>query len=161
MINLDNAVIHHIYISEDHNFYGHHGKPAGKTPMIEVDQAVCEAGKGIVGDRFHSYKENYKGQITFFSLEVYRDICKTFGIESLKPSVFRRNVIISGIDLNRLIDNEFNLQGINFFGTQEAAPCYWMNGVVAEGAEEAMKGRGGLRARILTNGNLKKSSITS
>ena len=36
-----------------------------------------------------------------------------------------------------------------------------MNGVVAEGAEEAMKGRGGLRARILTNGNLKKSSITS
>ena len=114
MINLDNAVIHHIYISEDHNFYGHHGKPAGKTPMIEVDQAVCEAGKGIVGDRFHSYKENYKGQITFFSLEVYKDICKTFGIENLKPSVFRRNVIISGIDLNRLIDNEFNLQGINF-----------------------------------------------
>ena len=55
------------------------------------------------------------------------------------------------------IDNEFELQGINFLGTQEAAPCYWMNGAIAEGAEEAMKGRGGLRAKILTNGRLKKS----
>ena len=158
MIELDNTIIHNIFISEDHNFYGHHEKVPGTNPMVEVDEVICEAGKGIVGDRFHNYKEDYKGQITFFSLEVYNDISEMFAMEDLSPSAFRRNVIISGIDLNSLIDNEFKLQGINFLGTQEAAPCYWMNSAIAEGAEEAMKGRGGLRAKILTNGRLKKST---
>tara|TARA_B100000614_G_scaffold212965_1_gene196584 strand:+ start:14976 stop:15458 length:483 start_codon:yes stop_codon:yes gene_type:complete len=157
MIELDNTIIHNIFISEDHNFYGHHEKVPGTNPMVEVDEVICEAGKGIVGDRFHNYKEDYKGQITFFSLEVYNDISEMFAMEDLSPSAFRRNVIISGIDLNSLIDNEFKLQGINFLGTQEAAPCYWMNSAIAEGAEEAMKGKGGLRAKILTNGRLKKS----
>ena len=158
MIELDNTIIHNIFISEDHNFYGHHEKVPGTNPMVEVDEVICEAGKGIVGDRFHNYKEDYKGQITFFSLEVYNDISEMFAMEDLSPSAFRRNVIISGIDLNSLIDNEFKLQGINFLGTQEAAPCYWMNSAIAEGAEEAMKGKGGLRAKILTNGRLKKST---
>ena len=134
-----------------------HVAPKASANMIELDEVELIKGKGIVGDRFHNYKEDYKGQITFFSLEVYNDISETFEIENLSPSAFRRNVIISGIDLNSLIDNEFKLQGINFLGTQEAAPCYWMNGAIAEGAEEAMKGRGGLRAKILTDGRLKKS----
>lgn len=151
---LDKITIHNIYISDDHNFYGHHGKEPGSNPMIELDSVECEAGKGIIGDRFHNYKEDYKGQITFFSLEVYKDICTNFKLTDVSPSVFRRNVITSGVDLNSLINKKFNIQGIDFLGTQEAAPCYWMNGVVAEGAENAMKGRGGLRAKILTSGRL-------
>ena len=151
---LDEITIRNIYISDDHNFYGHHGKEPGSNPMIELDSVECEAGKGIIGDRFHNYKEDYKGQITFFSLEVYKDICTNFKLTDVSPSVFRRNVITSGVDLNSLINKKFNIQGIDFLGTQEAAPCYWMNGVVAEGAENAMKGRGGLRAKILTSGRL-------
>ena len=151
---LDEITIHNIYISDDHNFYGHHGKEPGSNPMIELDSVECEAGKGIIGDRFHNYKEDYKGQITFLSLEVYKDICTNFKLTNVSPSVFRRNVITSGVDLNSLINKKFNIQGIDFLGTQEAAPCYWMNGVVAEGAENAMKGRGGLRAKILTSGRL-------
>jgi MOSC domain-containing protein YiiM len=151
---LDKVTIHNIYISDDHNFYGHHGKEPGSNPMIELDSVECEGGKGIIGDRFHNYKEDYKGQITFFSLEVYKDICTNFKLTDVSPSVFRRNVIISGVDLNSLINKKFNIQGIDFLGTQEAAPCYWMNGAVAEGAENAMKGRGGLRAKILTSGRL-------
>jgi MOSC domain-containing protein YiiM len=58
------------------------------------------------------------------------------------------------VNLKFVINKKFNIQGIDFLGTQEAAPCYWMNGVVAEGAENAMKGRGGLRAKILTSGRL-------
>lgn len=151
---LDKVTIHNIYISDDHNFYGHHGKEPGSNPMIELDSVECEGGKGIIGDRFHNYKEDYKGQITFFSLEVYKDICTNFKLTDVSPSVFRRNVIISGVDLNSLINKKFNIQGIDFLGTQEAAPCYWMNRAVAEGAENAMKGRGGLRAKILTSGRL-------
>ncbi|MCP4846517.1 MAG: MOSC domain-containing protein [Verrucomicrobiaceae bacterium] len=145
----------HIYISDDHNFYGRHNQPAGEHPMIEVTEAECVAGKGITGDRFFDYKPDYKGQITFFSQEVYEDLCRSLNLVEVLPSVFRRNVIVEGVDLNELIGKEFEIQGIRFLGTVEATPCYWMNGAVAEGAEKAMKGRGGLRAKILTSGTLR------
>ncbi len=145
----------HIYISDDHNFYGRHNQPAGEHPMIEVTEAECVAGKGITGDRFFDYKPDYKGQITFFSQEVYEDLCRSLNLVEVLPSVFRRNVIVEGVNLNELIGKEFEIQGIRFLGTVEATPCYWMNGAVAEGAEKAMKGRGGLRAKILTSGTLR------
>ena len=123
--------------------------------MVESQEAQCIAGKGIVGDRFFDYKPDYKGQITFFAKEVYDDICLEFGLVDVPPSVFRRNVIVEGMDLNSLIGEHFEVQGIEFLGTQEATPCYWMNQAVAEGAEESLKGRGGLRAKILSSGTLR------
>ena len=148
----------HLYISPDHNYFGHHGQPAGESPMTELESIQCVAGKGIVGDRFFGFKEDYKGQVTFFSHEVYERLCARFQITDLPPSIFRRNIITRGVDLNALIGQEFEIQGVRFLGTQESAPCYWLNQAFAEGAEEAMKGHGGLRAKILSDGVLKKSS---
>jgi hypothetical protein len=150
--------ITHLYLSPDHNYFGHHGQPAGHAPMIEQESIECVAGKGIVGDRFFGFKEDYKGQVTFFSHEVYERLCEQFQITGVPPSVFRRNIITRGVELNGLIGQEFELQGLRFLGTQESAPCHWMNQAFAVGAEEAMKGHGGLRAKILTSGVLKKSS---
>ena len=123
--------------------------------MVEVPEAECVAGSGIRGDRFFDFKEDYKGQITFFSQSVYEDLCETFGVHDRPASAFRRNVIVDQADLSELIGEEFEVQGIRFEGTQEAAPCYWMNGAFHEGAEAALKGRGGLRARILSDGVLR------
>jgi MOSC domain-containing protein YiiM len=146
----------HLYISPEHNFYGHHGQPAGEAPMIEANSVECVAGKGLVGDRFFGYKEDYKGQVTFFAHEVYERMCEQFQLVGVSPSVFRRNVITKGVDLNTLIGQEFEIQGVRFLGTQESAPCHWMNQAFAEGAEEALKGYGGLRAKILSDGVLRK-----
>ena len=117
----------HIYISPAHNFFGHHGKPPGNAPMQEVDEVECVAGKGLRGDRFFNYKEDYKGQVTFFSHEVYERLCDQFQLSEVPPSVFRRNVVTKGVDLNELIGEEFEIQGIKFLGTVESTPCYWMN----------------------------------
>ena len=92
--------VEHLYISPEHNYFGHHGQPAGQSPVIELDEASLVAGKGIEGDRFFGWKEDYKGQITFFSHEVYKDLCASLGVTDTPPSVFRRNVIVSGVDLN-------------------------------------------------------------
>lgn len=146
----------HLFLSPEHNFYGHHGLPAGEAPMIEVDSVECVAGKGLVGDRFFGYKEDYKGQVTFFAHEVYERMCEQFQVVGLPPSAFRRNLITKGVDLNALIGQEFEIQGVRFLGTQECTPCHWMNQAFAEGAEEALKGHGGLRAKILSDGVLKK-----
>lgn len=146
----------HLYISPEHNFFGHHGKPAGQTPMVEVDSVECVTHQGLKGDRFFGFKENYKGQVTFFAHEVYEQLCAQFQVMGVEPSVFRRNIITKGVDLKALIGKEFEIQGVRFLGTQESAPCYWMNQAFAEGAEEAMKGNGGLRAKILSDGVLRR-----
>lgn len=146
----------HLYISPDHNYFGHHGKPPGETPMIEVESVECVTDRGIQGDRFFGFKENYKGQITFFAHEVCERLGEQFQMMGVEPSVFRRNVITKGLDLNTLIGTEFELQGIRFYGTEECRPCYWMDQAVGPGAEEAMKGNGGLRAQILSDGVLRK-----
>ena len=144
-----------IYISPGHNFYAHYGHAAGTHPVIRVLEVECIAGKGLVGDRFFDYKNDYKGQITFFAWETYEEMCRQFGIVDKSPGVFRRNVITRGVELKEWIGKEFEIQGVLFEGTQEASPCSWMNEAFCQGTEEAMKGRGGLRARILTDGLLR------
>jgi MOSC domain-containing protein YiiM len=107
------------------------------------------------GDRFFNYREDYKGQVTFFAQETYRAICQGLGVSDKSLWVFRRNVITSGIDLDRLIGEEFCVQGVRFLGTEECRPCYWMDQAFAPGACDFLKGRGGLRAKILSNGILR------
>jgi len=148
--------ITHLFISPDHNYFGHHGQPAGKAPVVELGEAVVVAGKGIQGDRFFGWKENYKGQVTFFSHEVWESLCAEFQVWDRGPGVFRRNVIVSGVDLNSLIGKEFELQGVRFSGTAECSPCHWMDQAFHPGAEASLKGRGGLRAKVLTDGVLRR-----
>ena len=143
-----------IYLSTDHDFVGHHGKSRGNHPVSQLDEAECVAGQGIRGDRYFGFKENYKGQITFFDQAVHEAVGTRFGL-SPDPFVYRRNVILAGLDLNELIGQSFTLGETVFAGTEECSPCYWMDQAVASGTEEFLKGRGGLRARILESGILK------
>jgi MOSC domain-containing protein YiiM len=152
--------IRHLYLSRGHNYFGHHGMAPGEHEIIEAPEVHCLAGRGLEGDRFCDYKADYKGQITFFSWEVYRSLAAQFGRPETPPSVFRRNVITEGVDLNTLIGREFEIQGVRFFGTQECAPCHWMDEAFAPGAEAALQGRGGLRAAIFTDGVLRAGDKT-
>lgn len=151
----------HLYISSGHNFFGHHGREPDQHPAVEVDSIECVATHGIRGDRFFDYRDDYKGQITFFALEVFDELCRTFQLEDCSPGLLRRNVFIRGADLNELIGNEFEVQGVRFFGTAECKPCYWMDRALASGAEKFLRGRGGLRARILNDGWLYSTAAVS
>lgn len=145
----------HLYVSPAHNFFGHHGQEPGDAPMLEKERLECVAGRGIKDDRFFDFKENYKGQITFFSQEAYEDICRVLQIHDKPCSVFRRNVITAGVDLAEWFDREFEVQGVRFRGRGECAPCHWMDYAFGPGAEQALAGRGGLRAVILKDGVLR------
>lgn len=145
----------HLYLSPEHNYFGHHGQPAGTAPMIEVPELKLVAGQGIEGDRFFGFKKDYKGQVTFFAEELYQSLCARFQVRDRPSSVFRRNIITEGQDLNALIGQEFEIQGVRFLGMAECTPCYWMDEAFHPGAEEALKNHGGLRAKILTDGVLR------
>jgi MOSC domain-containing protein YiiM len=151
------AQVRRLYVSRAHIYFGHHGRPAGEHPSLEVTQIDCVAGCGIRGDRFFDFKENYKGQITFFALEVFDALRCDLNLPKAQPAATRRNVVVAGLDLNSLIGAEFEIQGVRFAGIEECKPCYWMNSAIGPGAEDWLQGRGGLRARILTNGILQRS----
>jgi MOSC domain-containing protein YiiM len=123
--------------------------------MSEQREIRCLAGRGVEGDRFLDFKPDYKGQITFFSEEVYFGLCEALGVWDKSPAVLRRNVLTAGADLNELIGCEFEIQGVLFSGAGEASPCYWMDQAFCPGAEAFLKGRGGLRARIVRGGLLR------
>jgi MOSC domain-containing protein YiiM len=149
------VVIHNLYISPGHNFFGRHGQPPGEHTTLDVESVKCRAGCGLEGDRFCGYRANYKGQVTFFAWETYIEAKRHFEIPALSAAAFRRNVVIEGADLNALIGATFSIGGVQFEGMEESRPCYWMDGVVAPGAEDWLRGRGGLRVRVLTDGELR------
>jgi MOSC domain-containing protein YiiM len=149
--------IRHIFVSPGHNYFGHHGGPAGRHRIEEVAEVECVAGQGLRGDRFFGYKENYKGQITLFAWEVFLELCRAQSLDpaDVSPARLRRNVIVEGADLGSLIGKRFALQGVALEGAEECRPCYWMDQAVSPGSEAWLRGRGGLRCRILSDGWLR------
>ena len=145
-------IIRQLFISAGHNYFGHHGRAPDDFPLVEVEQIECVAGSGIRDDRFFDYRDDYKGQITFFSIEVFERLSAHFQLQNKSAGALRRNVIVSGANLNDLIGEIFSIQGVQLRGTSHCKPCYWMNQAVARGAEEFLQGNGGLRAQILTDG---------
>ena len=121
--------LHSIFISPGHNYYGHHGLRPDEHQMLALPSVKCVAGSGLAGDRFFDYEPDYKGQVTFFSLEVHERLQVEYDRE-YSPSLYRRNLIVSGADLNELIGQEFapqilvvRTQGLNIgtvscFGVQ-------------------------------------------
>ena len=147
--------VRHLFISPGHNFFGHYEQPAGNHPTIAVTEVECVAGRGLKGDRFFDFKENYKGQATFFSQEVFNALCAELKLSGQSPGESRRNIVVEGADLNSLVGQEFEVQGVKFRGLAECSPCHWMDKAFAPGAEHFLQRRGGLRAQILRDGKLR------
>lgn len=154
---MSSLFVRHLVLSPGHNYFGHHGGPAGGHPAVEVPEFECLAGRGIRGDRFLDYKADYKGQITFFSWNILLQLWEELGVpdNQRNPLATRRNVIVEGLDVGSLIGADFEIQGVRFHGVEECRPCYWMNSAIHPSAESWMQGRGGLRAKILTDGFLR------
>jgi MOSC domain-containing protein YiiM len=152
--------IHHIFISPGHNYFGRPKDGPGDYPTQDVEQVEARARLGLVGDRYFGVKAHFDAQITFVAWEVFTVVQAELGLSGLSPSLMRRNVVIEGVPLNQLIEREFALdfgdQRIRFLGVRHCAPCAWMDAMIGPGAWTLLKGRGGLRARVLNDGVLRR-----
>lgn len=149
------VVIHGLYTSPGHNYFGHHGQVPDEHEVVEHDEVELVAGRGIPGDRFFDWKEDYKGQVTLIDHSVIDDIRQHAENPDLRPSAFRRNVVVSGVDLNGLVGRVFRLGDALLEGTQKCSPCYWMDEACGKaGTEKLMHDRGGLRCKILESGRI-------
>jgi len=116
------VTLHDIWISSGHDFKGRHGQGRQNNKILRVNTAKCHAGKGIFGDRYYNEQPGGKTQITFLSREVVSEMCDALGLTSLDCSTLRRNVLISGVDLNSLIGRQFRIGSVVFDGVEECKP---------------------------------------
>lgn len=151
--------LHRIYVADGHSYFGRHGMGSARQPIREVDTVECVAGRGLRGDRYFDHKTDYKGQVTLFAAEVFGEMCRALNVQLANPAALRRNLLVSGSDLNELIGQTFELQGVVLQGTEECRPCYWMDEAIGPGAHDWLKGRGGLRCRIMSHGWLRADPL--
>lgn len=144
-----------IYSSPEHHYFTRDKFEVGDAPTYELDAVDLVSGRGIKDDRF----EFSKYPLTFVSEEVMREVFGSLGLD-YKPALFRRNIVISGFNLNQLIGKRFVIGEVEFEGMDHCAPCTWMNAVMTKGAYGLMRGRGGLRARVTRGGALKTGANT-
>src|SRR5210317_144186 len=127
-------------ISEESTFY--------------VNQAILEKGKGIVNDRYYENFKEKKEQVTLIDLE---DI-NNFNIQikqKIEAKDFRRNIIVSGINLNELIDKKIKINKVTLKIHEICQPCkYLQDRLKTPGLVKMLLNKSGVRAEILSSGSL-------
>jgi MOSC domain-containing protein YiiM len=123
------------------------------VPMIPVDEIVAVAGKGLVGDRYAS--DSGKRGATFIQAEHLPVIAALAGRDQLAADLLRRNIVVSGLPLIALQGRRFRIGEVLFEGTGECDPCSRMEAALGPGGFNAMRGHGGLCARILEGGRFR------
>lgn len=158
------ATIRHIFISPGHNYFGRPKDGPGAHPTLDVAEVDVRAGLGLVGDRYFGVAAHFNAQVTFVAWEVFAEVQRTLGRDDLSPALMRRNIVVEGIPLNQLIGQEFTIvdsagASVRLQGASHCAPCAWMDAALGPGAWQSLKGRGGLRARILSDGVLRRGPV--
>jgi MOSC domain-containing protein YiiM len=119
-----------------------------------VNQAILEKGKGIVNDRYYENFKEKKEQVTLINLE---DI-NNFNIQikqNIEAKDFRRNIIVSGINLNELIDKKIKINKVTLKIHEICQPCkYLQNRLKTPGLVKMLLNKSGVRAEILSSGSL-------
>ena len=149
MLHRYKVTLHHFFSSPKHNYFTNPKFVVGDAPTLTHNELFLVPERGIKDDRF----ENGEYPITFFSLEVADAIEKDLERE-VDIAIYRRNIIISGINLCELIGKRFSIGGLLFEGVAHCNPCTWMDAIIAKGTYRLMKGRGGLRAKVVEGGKI-------
>lgn len=128
-------------------------RPARDVPMRAVDVAEATAGKGLSGDRYTG--GSGKRGITLIQAEHLPVIAALSAHGSIAPAILRRNVVVAGIPLVALKGRRFRIGDVLLEGTDDCDPCSRMEDALGPGGYNAMRGMGGLCARILEGGDLR------
>ena len=128
-------------------------RPARDVVMRELDAVEAIAGAGLVGDRYKG--GSGKRSVTLLQAEHLSVIAALAGKSEIHPMLLRRNLVVSGIPLIALKGRRFMLGDVVLEGTGPCDPCSRMEDTLGQGGYNAMRGMGGLCARILGAGTLR------
>jgi MOSC domain-containing protein YiiM len=132
--------------------------PEAKAPMRALDAVRAVPGRGLEGDRYFKGEGAFsrwpgaRREVTLIAAEALAAAEEAYGV-AVSDGEHRRNLVVAGVPLTDLIKAEFVVGDVRMRGARVCAPCKYL--VRVTGQEEifdALVGRGGLRAEVLTEG---------
>ncbi|HET6176028.1 MAG TPA: MOSC domain-containing protein [Candidatus Sulfotelmatobacter sp.] len=129
-----------------------------KAPTRALDQAQAIPGVGLEGDRYALklgtfFKPAPDFELTLIEGEALDALKRDYEIE-LAPGEARRNVVTRGVSLNHLVGREFRIGDVRIRGIRLCEPCSHLQALVGRPVIKGLRHRGGLRAQILSAGNI-------
>jgi len=142
--------------------------PTGAAAMESLAVAELEAGRGIVGDRYHAQHGSFSKkngirpdqEITLIESEEIDRFNGSTGL-TLDYGAARRNVVTRGVRLNDLVGHQFRVGAVLLEGIRLCEPCAHLASLVSEKVLPGLVHRGGLRAKILAAGTIRPSDAVS
>jgi MOSC domain-containing protein YiiM len=130
-------------------------RPARKAPLVSLDGVEITGENGVVGDHY-SGRPNPDGrggkrQVTLIQAEDLAAIAGYLGRE-VTPGDLRRNVVVAGINLRALKDRRFQVGTAVLEATEDCHPCSQMETILGPGGYNAVRGHGGITARVISGG---------
>jgi MOSC domain-containing protein YiiM len=124
-------------------------RPARKEPMISVNQVMAERSSGLTGDRYSG--SSGKRQVTLIQWE-HLAVLEFITGQAVSAELLRRNLAIKGLNILALKNRIFRIGEACFQSTGLCHPCSRMEEALGAGGYNAMRGHGGITARIISSG---------
>jgi MOSC domain-containing protein YiiM len=125
-------------------------RPRRREPMLAGETATLDVAQGVWGDRYA--RASGSRQVTLIGVEDLAAIASYIGRDAVAPEDLRRNVVTRGINLLALKDKRFKLGSAILETTGECHPCSRMEEILGIGGYNAVRGHGGITARICKSG---------
>lgn len=125
--------------------------PKRRAELDSLDEVTAEVGTGLVGDH-HAQSGKSKREVTFIQQEHLQAVASLLGVKSIDPLLTRRNIVVSGINLIALKKRLFRVGDVLLQGTGPCAPCSRMEENLGPGGYQAMRGHGGITAKVIEAG---------
>ena len=132
-------------------------RPAREQAMVAVAEVEARSGGGLRGDRYKG-RDGGRG-VTLIQAEHLPVIASLAGLDAIAPATLRRNLVVSGIPLIALKGRRFRIGDLVLEGTDSCDPCSRMEAALGPGGFNAMRGHGGLCARIVDGGTLRVGDV--
>jgi MOSC domain-containing protein YiiM len=129
-------------------------RPSRKAAMLTPESALLVAAQGIDGDRYRTQRDGPR-QVTLVGAEDIAAIASFLGRNEVPADLLRRNFVTRGINLAALKGRTFNIGSATLEATGECAPCSQMEANLGPGGYNAVRGHGGITARILEGGRVR------
>ena len=128
-------------------------RPGRRQSMISVEHVNADPASGLEGDRYAG--RSGKRQVTLIQAEHLTAIASYVGLRTVEAHTLRRNLLISGINLLALKDKLICAGEVTLEITGACHPCSRMEELLGAGGYNAMRGHGGITARVVSGGLLK------
>lgn len=127
---------------------------ASRSEILAIASAICEIGRGLQED-YHAKSGRSKRQVTLIQAEHLEVVARLMGKAAIDPTLLRRNIVVSGINLLALRSARFRIGEAELEGTGACDPCSRMEENLGPGGLNAMRGHGGITTRVIVGGVLR------